>query len=378
MSGHLIPRAGVGSLATPKPWWYTPETRGQWFFPEKEEKTRELERAFWWLFRRSPVMGILAPTVPGVSDLDPQRFNRMVLEGALFRADKPIIDPPVLDLARPYLAEAHDTTRQLWAPTRMTVPASPGQSLTTQVRHDEIAMEVTPDNRRRQLPLPYTLPRQFAQAPSAVRAAEQSHWFPQAYGPQLIPAQPWEPAWTSRSEESDIYSLEIRPVLTKRGTMQLLVRRQAPNRKRKEENRKRKDGKRGRRYYRLALHIINRTWGTYTEILDLWDALSWNIYTRRNTLAKPQRDAEGLLRGLMDGSLWLDVDGFIEDYAFQQLMDVTFAKLNRYQSNYGVMNRATMAGRPARMNKEDALQSLRPAQNDAPWIDLPDLRWSAV
>jgi len=107
-----------------------------------------------------------------------------------------------------------------------------------------------------------------------------------------------------------------------------------------------RDYKTGQRGYVAALWVINSTWGKYTEMLDLYGAYKWNLLDKEGNVAAPRYENPlELFDAHLRGELELDVEGFVTDFAFQQITDALAAKMNKYQGVYGQSNRSTDASR---------------------------------
>lgn len=93
-----------------------------------------------------------------------------------------------------------------------------------------------------------------------------------------------------------------------------------------------RDEKPGRRGGLWALHsFITNVWGEMSEMFDLWEILQANLYTKQGTRLSAIRgklDPAKVMRAWVAGDLELDVMGFLQDYAINQLQDEVIGRLS--------------------------------------------------
>lgn len=87
---------------------------------------------------------------------------------------------------------------------------------------------------------------------------------------------------------------------------------------------------RSKRMYLAFNRFLDRVWGPLSEAMDLWEALSWNVYVemadgRRRYLAQMTADEVWEARGALE----LDIDGLILDVLVMEASDRLIAKLSR-------------------------------------------------
>lgn len=148
----------------------------------------------------------------------------------------------------------------------------------------------------------------------------------------------------------------------------------------RQVSRAKKDQKSGSKWYSRFIRLINRTWGTWTEVLDFWDAFAWNVYDQegRYAMAVTGGDPAAILNGIASGRFRLDFQEFVYDWAVNQLGDSLIAAQNRYvnKSLQGVgLTSVTMgstfsrAQRFARDVQEGQLPDFEAAQSEvASWF----------
>lgn len=96
-------------------------------------------------------------------------------------------------------------------------------------------------------------------------------------------------------------------------------------------NRRRRDTKL-KRWYVMALSVINKTWGTVDEARQMAEAISWNTYTKDGRLAMHATNGSQLevFQGIGRGEFDVDMPGAIMDFAINQAMDLGIGLANRY------------------------------------------------
>lgn len=114
----------------------------------------------------------------------------------------------------------------------------------------------------------------------------------------------------------------------------------------------------------LMLHsLVTHTWGAASEIQDFWEIFVSNLYTDHEAVAGkgrrfygdqlPMTDEE-FIRAFINGSLELDLAGFIRDFAFNQLEDAIIGRLNR-----GITDALIRAGAEGNITTVQRLNALR-------------------
>jgi hypothetical protein len=106
-----------------------------------------------------------------------------------------------------------------------------------------------------------------------------------------------------------------------------------PTKQRASVKRK-KDVKANRKWLKATHMLISVTFGTYTEILDLLEALAWNSYQMRNGKKIPAMPLEegklvNILIGVLDGKYDVDMEQLIIDYTYMQLQDYLIGKTSQ-------------------------------------------------
>jgi hypothetical protein len=108
-----------------------------------------------------------------------------------------------------------------------------------------------------------------------------------------------------------------------------------------EENTRRKDRKEknASRVYRAVMSLVTKTYGTYTELKDLYEVLSWNVYIDGQPIAKI-KDLESALKKVLDGkaSFHVDYEGLALDYGGMQFVDFIIGSI---MSQYGKQAKET-------------------------------------
>ena len=104
--------------------------------------------------------------------------------------------------------------------------------------------------------------------------------------------------------------------------------------KQRASRRRRSDAKANRKWLKATHMLISVTFGTYTEILDLLEALAWNSYAMRNgekVGAMPLENGKlvDILIGVLDGKYDVDMEQLIIDYAYMQLQDFIIGKTSQ-------------------------------------------------
>lgn len=104
--------------------------------------------------------------------------------------------------------------------------------------------------------------------------------------------------------------------------------------KQRASRRRRKDVKANRKWLKITHMLISVTFGTYTEILDLLEALAWNSYEMRNGNKVPAMALENgklvsILTGVLEGKYDVDMEQLIIDYAFMQLQDFLIGRTSQ-------------------------------------------------
>lgn len=85
--------------------------------------------------------------------------------------------------------------------------------------------------------------------------------------------------------------------------------------------------------YLAVLNIVNKTWGRISEVMDVGKALIDNLYDETGEVRKIRRwdQAYELMRA---GRLELDVEGFLMQVMYQELMDRGIAMLGRAEDKW--------------------------------------------
>lgn len=108
--------------------------------------------------------------------------------------------------------------------------------------------------------------------------------------------------------------------------VRLAIRRQ-PARNR-EENKLRQDRKdqMSARIYRSILYFVNRTYGTYDELMDLWQVIGQNVYVD----GVPLYSKNNPFQAMLDADSWdVDWEQMAIDYAAEQATDKAFGKMGQ-------------------------------------------------
>lgn len=285
------------------------------------------------LFRRSPLLGALAPSSIGVETaLQVDIANQKLI------SESPLVAPELRD-------PIGDFQRG-----RALMPVTPGEIVQADVSPSEVVWEAHPDARVAPTPLRRPLPERFRR-PLSVQEF-QSHRLQGAFDPlvlePILPNYQWPEAVPEVVPEVELdFSLPRSPGQGPRVRMRI-KNQPRPRAVRAERNRPRDDQKK-RGLYVALLHFINVTWGTFSEIADAYQALLWNTYLNDGTPAARAfgtrwGQAHRTIEAIARGRAYVELDDFLQDFAVMQISDHLTAKLGRYQDSYGVFNRATQAG----------------------------------
>jgi hypothetical protein len=87
------------------------------------------------------------------------------------------------------------------------------------------------------------------------------------------------------------------------------------------------------------MSLVTKTYGTYTELKDLYEVLSWNVYIDGQPIAKI-KDLESALKKVLDGkaSFHVDYEGLALDYGGMQFVDFIIGSI---MSQYGKQAKET-------------------------------------
>lgn len=114
----------------------------------------------------------------------------------------------------------------------------------------------------------------------------------------------------------------------------VITARKAPRRARVLSRARYQDGKYGKKLMGLVNFVVNATWGTVDEAIQLAEALAWNTYVRgpkgpQYAMAKYDGNMAEVLRAYVRGEAKLDTVGFVADYGLSQMGDAFVATILR-------------------------------------------------
>lgn len=114
----------------------------------------------------------------------------------------------------------------------------------------------------------------------------------------------------------------------------VITARKAPRRARVLSRPRYRDGKYGKQLMGMVNFMVNATWGTLDEAIQLAEALAWNTYVQGKNgpqfaMAKYDGNMAEVLRAYVRGDAKLDTVGFVSDYALSQMGDAFVATILR-------------------------------------------------
>ncbi len=133
--------------------------------------------------------------------------------------------------------------------------------------------------------------------------------------------------------QATVPNVSINFVQTNKGVkVEFRKGRERPSRKRKRDTKSRdKSG----RMYKRALRFINKTYGEFSEVLDAFEVLVWNINkvnpdgTQTPAMLIERGNYQDTLQGLIDGEYELDVGSFLIDFSVMQAQDLIIGKMSQ-------------------------------------------------
>lgn len=308
-----------------------------------QDLQKEDRESLWGLrkiFRRSPLLGVLAP-----SSIGEETALQVDIANQKLISESPLAPPKIQDPIGEFERG------------RALMPVTPGEIVQADVSPSEVVWEVHPDARVSPKPRVRPLPERHRR-PLSVQEFQQ-HRLLGAFDPLIL--EPILPNYQFPEVVPDIvpeieFDFSMPRVPTRGPRVRMRIRNPTrPNLLRAERNRPRRDDKK-RGLYAALLHFINITWGTFSEIADAYQALLWNTYLNDGTPAARAFGARWgqahlTIGAIARGEAYVEMDDFLQDFVIMQISDALTAKLGRYQSTYGAFNRATQAGLQ-RFNKE--------------------------
>lgn len=114
----------------------------------------------------------------------------------------------------------------------------------------------------------------------------------------------------------------------------VITARKAPRRERALSRPRYRDGKYGKQMMGMVNFMVNATWGTLDEAIQLAEAFAWNVYVQspkgpQFAMAKYDGNMAEVFRAYVRGEAKLDSVGFVSDYALSQMGDLFVATVLR-------------------------------------------------
>ena len=124
-------------------------------------------------------------------------------------------------------------------------------------------------------------------------------------------------------------SIQIEPTL-EGGLRYRAVQKLRP--RQREENKLRKDRKseKASSQIRAVYRLVNKTYGELTELQDLWEVISENVYVDGKKLSSYENVTEALAAAAQGADFYVDYEQLAMDYALMEIQDYAIGRMSQF------------------------------------------------
>ena len=124
-------------------------------------------------------------------------------------------------------------------------------------------------------------------------------------------------------------SIQIEPTL-EGGLRYRAVQKLRP--RQREENKLRKDRKseKASSQIRAVYRLVNKTYGELTELQDLWEVISENVYVDGKKLSSYENITEALAAAAQGADFYVDYEQLAMDYALMEIQDYAIGRMSQF------------------------------------------------